>query len=100
MTYKLNVILNTNFLNYAFDNKISHKNNLHSPKPILKWAGGKTQLLPEILKRIPCFTTNNINHYIEPFFGGGAVFFVLFQHYVDKFHPFIGYLRRNQSIIL
>lgn len=41
--------------------------------PILKWVGGKRQLLDEIMP--------NINHncltYIEPFVGGGAVFFEL-----------------------
>jgi len=40
-------------------------------KPILKWAGGKTQLLAELLKRMPL----EYNNYIEPFFGGGALFF-------------------------
>lgn len=42
-------------------------------KPIIKWAGGKTQLLPELLKRVP----KEYNRYIEPFFGGGALFFAL-----------------------
>lgn len=42
-------------------------------KPILKWAGGKTQMLGEILPRVP----KNYNRYIEPFFGGGALFFSL-----------------------
>jgi len=41
--------------------------------PILKWVGGKRQLLDEIRKRIP----KNITTYYEPFFGGGAVFFDL-----------------------
>lgn len=39
--------------------------------PILKWAGGKTQMLPDLLKRMPC----EYNNYIEPFVGGGALFF-------------------------
>ena len=43
------------------------------PKPILKWAGGKSQLLPEIKKRMPV----SFNKYIEPFVGGGALFFNL-----------------------
>jgi DNA adenine methylase len=43
------------------------------PAPILKWAGGKRQLLGEILRRIP----PKIETYFEPFFGGGAVFFAL-----------------------
>lgn len=42
-------------------------------KPVLKWAGGKTQLLKEILARVP----NNFGRYHEPFVGGGAVFFAL-----------------------
>lgn len=40
-------------------------------KPLLKWAGGKTQLLSEITPKIP----KRYGRYIEPFFGGGAVFF-------------------------
>lgn len=40
-------------------------------KPFLKWAGGKTQLLDELSKYIP----EKYNKYIEPFLGGGALFF-------------------------
>ena len=39
--------------------------------PIVKWAGGKRQLLFEIQKNMP----NLYNRYFEPFIGGGAVFF-------------------------
>lgn len=42
-------------------------------KPFLKWAGGKTQLLPELNKYAP----KSFNKYIEPFIGGGAMFFNL-----------------------
>lgn len=42
-------------------------------KPIMKWAGGKTQMLKDILPQIPEYT----GKYIEPFFGGGALFFAL-----------------------
>lgn len=42
-------------------------------KPILKWAGGKSQMLKYILPLIP----NYSGRYIEPFLGGGAVYFAL-----------------------
>jgi len=42
-------------------------------RPILKWAGGKTRLVPLILERLP----SQIDTYYEPFVGGAAVFFAL-----------------------
>jgi DNA adenine methylase len=42
-------------------------------RPFLKFVGGKTALLPEILPRLPA----QIATYYEPFVGGGAVFFAL-----------------------
>ena len=42
-------------------------------KPILKWAGGKTQMLKELLPKVP----SSYGRYIEPFIGGGAMFFAL-----------------------
>jgi len=41
-------------------------------KPLIKWAGGKSNELKYVIKIIPQF-----NRYIEPFFGGGALFFNL-----------------------
>lgn len=42
-------------------------------KPVLKWAGGKASLLPQLIR---CFPTE-FNRYVEPFLGGGALFFAL-----------------------
>jgi DNA adenine methylase len=42
--------------------------------PFLKWAGGKGQLLEHILARMP---REIPGIYVEPFLGGGAVFFEL-----------------------
>jgi DNA adenine methylase len=44
-----------------------------SAKPLLKWAGGKRQLLPTL----STFYPRAFDRYIEPFFGSGAVFFDL-----------------------
>jgi DNA adenine methylase len=43
--------------------------------PLLKWAGGKRQLLPQIRRYYP----EHFDRYIEPFFGSGAVYFDLWQ---------------------
>src|SRR5687767_12608572 len=48
-------------------------------KPVLKWAGGKTQLLPVLSANYPKHLGTKIRKYIEPFFGGGAVFFDLYN---------------------
>lgn len=56
--------------------RILKKNKL--VRPILKWVGGKRQLLEEIEKRLP----KRISYYVEPFVGGGAVLFDRQPQYV------------------
>ena len=41
--------------------------------PLVKWVGGKRQLMPELLKNMPI----SFKRYFEPFIGGGALFFEL-----------------------
>ena len=43
-------------------------------RPLLKWAGGKRQLLPLLRRHYP----GRFDRYIEPFFGSGAVYFDLY----------------------
>ncbi|MBN2825520.1 MAG: DNA adenine methylase [Campylobacterales bacterium] len=42
-------------------------------KPIIKWVGGKRQLINELKRLMP----PKYNRYFEPFIGGGALFFEL-----------------------
>ena len=54
------------------EHAIKKKNSMQA-KPILKWAGGKTQMLGDLLPKVP----TSYGRYIEPFIGGGAMFFAL-----------------------
>jgi DNA adenine methylase len=45
-------------------------------RPFIKWAGGKGQLLPELLHRLP----RRFRRYHEPFSGGAALFFALYSN--------------------
>lgn len=54
-------------------------------KPFLKWAGGKGQLLNKFEEMYPQELVNGeIDTYIEPFVGGGAVLFDVLQKYKVK----------------
>lgn len=54
-------------------------------KPFLKWAGGKTQLLGQFEDLFPEeLRKEEINRYIEPFIGSGAVFFHIINTYKVK----------------
>jgi DNA adenine methylase len=50
------------------------------PKPLLKWVGGKTQLLDTLLDSFP----KEMNHYHEIFLGGGSVLLGLLQEVQEK----------------
>jgi DNA adenine methylase len=48
-------------------------------KPFLRWAGGKTQLLSQLLEHVP----DQYGTYHEPFLGGGALFFTLRPRFAE-----------------
>lgn len=51
-------------------------------KPFIRWAGGKSRLLPRILPHVP----TSIENYYEPFLGGGAVFLALAARVSGRSH--------------
>ncbi|MDY0404664.1 Dam family site-specific DNA-(adenine-N6)-methyltransferase [Virgibacillus sp. 179-BFC.A HS] len=56
---------------------VTQQKNITKAKPFLKWAGGKTQLLPTIKQNLPlaALEGGTIKKYVEPFVGSGAVLF-------------------------
>ncbi|MFB5630732.1 MAG: DNA adenine methylase [Nitrosopumilaceae archaeon] len=66
---------------------------IFSPKPFVKWAGGKRQLIPQIEKQLP----EKFSSYFEPFLGGGALLF----HLLSKNKNLKGYVSDlNSDLIL
>ncbi|MFO8101541.1 MAG: DNA adenine methylase [Dehalococcoidia bacterium] len=59
-----------------------HVSKSKKAKPFLKWAGGKSQLISQFDEYFPDeLKQGKIDNYIEPFVGGGAVFFHVAQRY-------------------
>ena len=73
-----NEIINNFEINY--DNKlvknIAINKKIHIPKPILKWVGGKTQIIDKLIVDFPV----EINNYREAFLGGGSVLLTLLSY--------------------
>jgi len=56
-------------------------NEYGSVKPLLKWAGGKRQIINELYKRIP----EKFNYYYEPFVGGASFLIHLYNNNLIKY---------------
>ena len=73
-----NEIIHNFEINY--DNKlvknIAINKKIHIPKPILKWVGGKTQIIDKLIVDFPV----EINNYREAFLGGGSVLLTLLSY--------------------
>jgi hypothetical protein len=62
-------------------------NHLRIPKPILKWVGGKTQILNKIMPEFPV----EMDNYVEPFWAAGGPAFSL--TYVKEGIIKVGHIR-------
>ena len=90
-----------NNIEILYDNKlvknISTK-KIPTPKPILKWVGGKTQIIDKLIVDFPV----EINNYREAFLGGGSVLLTLLTYVksgVIKIHGNIYAYDLNEPLI-
>jgi len=60
--------------------KVSNTNTF---RPFLKWAGGKSQLIPEIFPSLPQELKKGHFTYVEPFIGSGAILFRMLTEFPD-----------------
>lgn len=85
----------------VYDNKLVKDVNskkIHVPKPILKWVGGKTQILDKLILEFP----TEINNYREIFLGGGSVLLTLLSYVkngIIKIHGNIYAYDLNEPLI-
>ena len=71
---------------------------IHIQKPILKWVGGKTQIIDKLIVNFPV----EINNYREAFLGGGSVLLTLLSYVksgVIKIHGNIYAYDLNEPLI-
>ena len=67
-------------------------------KPILKWVGGKTQIIDKLLENFP----KEMNNYHEIFLGGGSVLFALLSFVKNgsiKIHGIVHAYDINEPLI-
>ena len=76
---KLAAILRNETKNRKF---VKKTNDMKKLKPFVKWVGGKNQLLEQFENYYPNELRKGIiKNYVEPFLGGGTLFFALSQRY-------------------
>jgi DNA adenine methylase len=94
---KLNEINKTNNV-VIYDNLVKNIATIHIPKPILKWVGGKSQIMDKLIIDFPI----EINNYREVFLGGGSVLLTLLSYVknsIIKIHGTIYAYDVNEPLI-
>jgi len=90
-----------NNIQIVYDNKLVKNviaKKIHIPKPILKWVGGKTQIIDKLIVDFPI----EMNNYREIFLGGGSVLFTLLSYVkseIIKIHGNIYAYDLNEPLI-
>ena len=90
-----------NNIEIGYDNKVVKDvptKKIHIPKPILKWVGGKTQIINKLIMDFPV----EINNYREAFLGGGSVLLALLSYVksgIIKIHGSIYAYDLNEPLI-
>jgi len=90
-----------NNIEIVYDNKLVKDvptKKIHIPKPILKWVGGKTQIIDKLITDFPV----EINNYCEAFLGGGSVLLTLLSYVkngIIKIHGNIYAYDLNEPLI-
>jgi DNA adenine methylase len=96
--------VSNNIINHSeiiYDNKLVKNisiKKIHIPKPILKWVGGKTQIIDKLITDFPI----EINNYREIFLGGGSVLLTLLSYVkseIIKIHGNIYAYDLNEPLI-
>ena len=74
----------------------TNSENMAKAKPFIKWVGGKGQLIEQLDALLP-FDFDKLEDvtYIEPFVGGGAMFFYMLQRYPNIKHTIINDINQN-----
>ena len=58
---------------------------MKTPKPFIKWVGGKSRLFEQLEEYLPCdLKKGRLERYVEPFLGGGAMYFSVAEKYNIK----------------
>jgi len=81
-----------------FIKQLTIDTNIHIPKPLLKWVGGKTQILDKLILEFPL----EMNHYHEIFLGGGSVLLTVLSYIkngIIKLHGNIYAYDLNEPLI-
>ena len=60
-------------------------------RPLLKWVGGKTQIMDKVLAKIP----DELHSYHEPFAGGGSVFLAVLASKTIRGQVYVSDLNRH-----